>query len=127
MEGFKLALYTAQGSATEAHIANARIQASLGHLQLALGEYRVALADSPSNPALWMEFGNTAAAIGSNTTAREAYATAARLSPNSAEASAALRSLDVQQDQIRALQAPPPRENDPGSAPTLLNFRATDQ
>jgi tetratricopeptide (TPR) repeat protein len=127
MEGFKLALYTAQGSATEAHIANARIQASLGHLQIALGEYRVALADASSNPALWMEFGNTAAAMGSNTTAREAYATAARLSPNSAEAGAALRSLDTQQDQIRALSGPPPRENGVGSPPALLNSGAADQ
>jgi tetratricopeptide (TPR) repeat protein len=127
MEGFKLALYTTKGSATEAHIANARIQASLGHGQLALGEYRVALADVSSDPALWMEFGRAAAAIGNNTTAREAYATAARLSPNSADVGGALRSLNAQQDRLRALQGAEPQEIKGGSGAALLNSGASDQ
>ena len=52
LEGFKLALYQAQGSAAEAHAAGAQIEARLGRVGPALTAYRVALADEPLNVTL---------------------------------------------------------------------------
>jgi tetratricopeptide (TPR) repeat protein len=104
LEGLTQALYHAQGSATEAHILSARIDAQLGRWQSALGEYRIALADNPSDVTLWMEFGHQAAAIGRDATAREAYGQAARLSPNDPEINRALRQLADEQKQLRAIQ-----------------------
>jgi hypothetical protein len=104
IEGLKQALYQAQGSATEAHVVNARIEARLGRWQSALGEYRIALADNPDDVPLWMEFGRQAAAIGRTDTAREAYREAARVSPNNPEITAALGHLDDEQNQLRAIQ-----------------------
>ena len=66
---------------------NARIQARLGRLTAALGEYRVALADQAWHVSLWMEFGRAAENGGRDTVAREAYREAARLSPASPEVS----------------------------------------
>ena len=104
IEGFKQALYQAHGSATEAHVVNARIEARLGRWQSALGEYRIALADSPSDVTLWIEFGRQAASIGRTGTAREAYGEAARLSPNNSEITTALRQLDDEQHRLRAIE-----------------------
>jgi tetratricopeptide (TPR) repeat protein/O-antigen ligase len=104
VEGLKLALYATNGSATEAHVANARIQVRLGHVVVALGEYRIALADEPGNTALWMELGQAAKSIGHDATAREAYEQAARLSPSSPDV---LRSLsDLREGQAKASAQP---------------------
>ena len=73
---------------------NARIQARLGRLTAALGEYRVALADQPGSVSLWMEFGRAAENGGRDTVAREAYREAARLSPDSPEVAEAVHRLD---------------------------------
>ena len=94
VEGLKRALYHSQGSASEAHVLNARIQARLGRLTAALGEYRVALADQPSSVSLWMEFGRVAENGGRDMVAREAYREASRLSPASPEVSEATRRID---------------------------------
>jgi tetratricopeptide (TPR) repeat protein len=106
IEGFKQALYHTHGSATEAHVASARIDARLGRWQSAIGEYRIALADNPSDVTLWMEFGQQAAAFGRDATAREAYSEAARLSPSNPEIAAARRRLDEdRQNQLRTIQS----------------------
>jgi tetratricopeptide (TPR) repeat protein len=94
LEGLKRALYHSQGSASEAHVLNARIHARLGRLTAALGEYRVALADQPRSVSLWMEFGRAAENGGRDMVAREAYREASRLSPASPEVSEATRRLD---------------------------------
>jgi tetratricopeptide (TPR) repeat protein len=94
LEGYKQALYVRDGVATEGHIASARTLAQMGRWTDALGEYRIALADQPNNVALWLEFGDASASAGRVLTQREAYSTAARLSPNSPEIAAALRKLD---------------------------------
>jgi Flp pilus assembly protein TadD len=97
LDGLKLALYNAQGSAAEAHAAGARIEARLGHWTPAFGEYRIALADEPTNVGLWIEFGHAAEMAGRDTTAREAYAQAARLSPNDPTVIGALRDFERRQ------------------------------
>jgi tetratricopeptide (TPR) repeat protein len=94
LEGFKQALYARDGSATDAHLASARILARLSRWTDAFGEYRIALADQPTNVALWMELGNAGESAGRVGTAREAYAEAARLSPRSPEIAGAIRRLD---------------------------------
>jgi tetratricopeptide (TPR) repeat protein len=94
LEGYKQALYGRDGSATEAHLAAARIYVRLSHWTDALGEYRIALADQPDNVALWMELASAGESAGRVTTAREAYAAAARLSPRNPTIMDALRRLD---------------------------------
>lgn len=94
LEGYKQALYTRDGSATEAHLAAARIYSRLSHWTEALGEYRIALADQPANVALWMELGGAGESAGRDTTAREAYGEAARLSPSNPGIMAAIQRLD---------------------------------
>jgi tetratricopeptide (TPR) repeat protein len=94
LAGYKQALYARDGSATEAHLAAARIDTQLSHYGDALGEYRIALADQPTNVALWMELGHTAESAGRPSTARDAYSEADRLSPKNPEITAALRRLD---------------------------------
>jgi tetratricopeptide (TPR) repeat protein len=100
MEGFKRALYTRDGSATEGHVASARILGQLGRWSDAIGEYRIALADQPTNVALWMELGRAAESAGRAETARDAYAASARLSPNNPDITRALQRLA---DERRAL------------------------
>jgi tetratricopeptide (TPR) repeat protein len=94
LNGLKLALYYVQGSAAEGHIAGARIETHLGHWTQAFGEYRIALADEPTNVALWIEFGQAAETAGRDATARDAYARAAQLNPNDPVVTKALRGLD---------------------------------
>ncbi len=103
LEGLKLALYQAGGSAAEAHIAGARISARLGHWTQALDEYRIVLSDRPDDPTLWIEYARAAQVIGHDATARDAYAQASRLSPNSPEVIAALHELETRQARLRAL------------------------
>jgi len=93
MEGFKRALYTRDGRATEAHVASARILGELGRWSDSIGEYRIALADQPTDVALWMELGRAAESAGHTDTARDAYATSARLSPNNPDITRALQRL----------------------------------
>ncbi len=90
LEGLKLALYHAGGSVAEAHMAGARINGRLGHWTQALDEYRIALADMPENVGLWIEYARAAQTIGHDAIARDAYAQASRISPNSPEVVAAL-------------------------------------
>jgi len=94
LEGLKQALYQNQGPVSEAHVAAARINARLGHLTNALGEYRIALADDANNVALWLEYGRTAEMGGRYPTAREAYFEAGRLSPSNPEVAAATKQLN---------------------------------
>jgi tetratricopeptide (TPR) repeat protein/O-antigen ligase len=113
LEGLKLALYQAGGSATEAHMAGARIDARLGHWTQALDEYRIVLADMPDNTTLWIEYARAAQMIGHDATARDAYAQASRLSPNSPEVLAALHDLETRQARLRALM---PDQKESGGA-----------
>ena len=110
LEGLKLALYQTGGSA-EAHIAAAHIAARLGHWTQALDEYRIVLADMPDNVTYWIEYARAAQVIGHDATARDAYAQASRLSPNSPEVVAALHDLEARQARLRALV---PGEKEPG-------------
>ena len=93
-------------------MASARIAARLGRWTEALGEYRIALADMAENVPLWIEYAHAAEAVGHDSTAREAYAQAARLSPNSPDVATALHALDTRQARMRALlqdpASPPP-------------------
>jgi tetratricopeptide (TPR) repeat protein len=100
MEGFNRALYARDGLATEGHVASARILSQLGRSSDAIGEYRIALADQPTNVPLWMELGQAAESAGRLETARDAYATSARLSPNNSDVTRALQRLA---DERRAL------------------------
>jgi hypothetical protein len=113
LEGLKLAIYQAGGTPTEAHIAGARISARLGHWTQALDEYRIVLAEIPDSTVLWMEYAHAAQAIGHDATARDAYAQASRLSPNSPEVLAALHELETRQARLRALI---PHQKEPGGA-----------
>ncbi len=101
LDGFKRALSLAGNSAGEAHIAAARIDTQLSRWTNALDEYRIALADSPNDIGLWIEFGQAALTAGRNTVAREAFMTADHLSPNNPEIAKAFRALDSQADVIR--------------------------
>jgi tetratricopeptide (TPR) repeat protein len=100
LEGYKRALYARDGSATDAHIAAARIFVQLSRWTDALGEYRIALADQPGNVALWMELGGTAELAGRITVAYEAYSQAARLSPNNPTVVNAGKALDERRRQL---------------------------
>jgi tetratricopeptide (TPR) repeat protein len=110
---FKEALYRGQGSAAEAHLTSARIYARLSRWTNALSEYRIALADQGGDVALWMEYGRAADSAGRNATAREAYAQAARLSPNNPDVLNALKTIDDRavrlrdQDSVRLLEPRP--------------------
>lgn len=93
LEGYKQALYARDGVATEAHLASARMLSRMGRFTDALGEYRIAIADQPTNTALWIELGALSEAAGRIATAHEAYATAVRLSPGNPDAERALQRL----------------------------------
>jgi tetratricopeptide (TPR) repeat protein len=101
LEGFKQALFQARGSATEAHIAAARIYSQLGRWTSALGEYRIALSDQPGSVTLWVEYGHMAEQAGHLSTARDAYLEAARLSPNDPVIGNSLKTLDQRTEQLR--------------------------
>jgi tetratricopeptide (TPR) repeat protein len=101
LDGFKLALYQAQGSAAEAHAAGAQIEARLGRIGAAMTGYRAALADDPMNVTLWMEFGRTAETGGRYSTAFEAYSRAALLSPKNPQIEAALQGLQQRNAALR--------------------------
>ena len=107
LEGYKEALYARDGMATEAHLASARIMTQMGRWTDALGEYRIALADQPTNVGLWMELGSAGEMAGRIKTAREAYSTAARLSPGTADALNGLQRLDNKRRDLRDSTAPP--------------------
>jgi tetratricopeptide (TPR) repeat protein len=94
--GYKQALFTRDGSATDAHLAAARIAVQLSHWTDAIDEYRLALAGLPTDVALWLEFGRACEAGGRLTAAREAYSEAGRLSPNNPETTAAINRLNEQ-------------------------------
>jgi tetratricopeptide (TPR) repeat protein len=103
VEGLKMALYQSGGSATDAHIADARIKAEMGRVTAALDEYRIALAGRPNDVSLWMEYGHAAESAGHIATASEAYAEASRLSPNRPDILTAQHALNQRRDQLRAL------------------------
>jgi tetratricopeptide (TPR) repeat protein len=100
VEAYKQALYARDGVATEGHIAAARILGRLRRWTDALGEYRIALADQPTNVTLWMEYGGAAESGGRVATAREAFDEAGRLSPNSPDVKAALLRLEEKRRQL---------------------------
>jgi Tfp pilus assembly protein PilF len=111
LDGYKQALFQARGSATEAHVAAARIYTQLGRWTLALGEYRIALADRAADVSLLVEYGHAAEQAGRHSTAREAYLEAAQVSPNDPMVTTALRSLEDRVQKMRTdpalgLQAP---------------------
>src|SRR5262249_42062839 len=99
----KLALYRATGSAFEANVAAAHIKAKLGQWNLCFAEFRMALAQVSGDPTLWVEFGRTAELAGRDTTAREAYAEAARLAPTDAQIAVALRRVEARQGYMRGI------------------------
>ncbi len=101
LDGLKLALYHAMGSAVEANLTAARIRGSLGQWSVALSEYRIALSQTPNQPALWIEFARAAEQAGRDQTAREAYSEAARLAPSDASVAEARRRLDARQTEMR--------------------------
>ena len=102
LDGYKQALFQARGSATEAHVAAARIHSRLARWTSALGEYRIALSEESTNVSLWMEYGKAAEAAGRYPTAREAYFEAERISPADPAIGAALKALDVRARPSRA-------------------------
>ncbi len=75
----------------------------MGRVSAALDEYRIALANQPNNVALWLEYGRAAESAGHVETADEAYAQAARLSPNSPDVLAARHALAQRRADLRAL------------------------
>jgi tetratricopeptide (TPR) repeat protein len=107
LEGYKQALYTRDGSATEAHIASARIFTKMGRLTDALGEYRIALGDQSQNVALWIELGGVSESAGRVETAREAYAMATRLSPNNPDAARGLQRLAERRQDLNEIRLAP--------------------
>jgi hypothetical protein len=107
IEGYKLALYRATGQAIEANLMAARIRAKLGQWNACFSEYRLALAQAGGVPGIWVEFGQAAEAAGRDTTAREAYAEAARLAPSDAQIAVALRRVEARQGYLRSVSSPP--------------------
>jgi tetratricopeptide (TPR) repeat protein len=95
IDGLKLALYHAQGTAVEANLEKARIHVQLSQWNAAFGEYRTALAQGPNQPSIWVEFGQMAEKAGRDATAREAYSEALRLSPSEVISADGLRRLDA--------------------------------
>jgi tetratricopeptide (TPR) repeat protein len=104
LDGLKQALYLNYGSATDAHIWAARIEGQLGHWNRSLDEYRIALADRPADVALWIEYAHAAENAGRDVTAREAYAQASRLSPNSPDITKAQQALEERLVRLRTLK-----------------------
>jgi tetratricopeptide (TPR) repeat protein len=113
LEGFKLALFHRYGAATDAHIWAGRIEAELGRWNRSLEEYRIALADRPKDVSLWLEYARAAETGGRDTTAREAYAQASRLSPNSPDIANAQRTLDARSARLRGAGADGSRVDPP--------------
>jgi len=107
LEGYKQALYMRDGTATEAHVASARIWTKMGRLNDALGEYRIALGDQSQNVALWMELGSVSESAGRLETAHEAYAMATRLSPNNPDAARGLQRLADRRHELNEIRLPP--------------------
>jgi tetratricopeptide (TPR) repeat protein len=105
IEGLKMALYHAQGQATEAHLAAARIHARLRRFTQSFNEYRIALLSTPADGGLWMEFGRTAEDAGRMPVAREAYAEASHLLPKDPNVVAALRRVDSALNVARSQEA----------------------
>jgi Flp pilus assembly protein TadD len=103
LDGLKFACYHASGSAAEAHIAAAEVAAGLGRLTESVEEYRMALVDRPTDVRLWVDYGRAAEAVGRDAMARDAYAQAARLSPNSADVKQAQQALEERQARLRAI------------------------
>jgi Flp pilus assembly protein TadD len=101
LDGLKQALFRAQGSAVEAHIAAARLYTRLSRWTSALGEYRIALVSASTDVALWMEYGHAAELAGRTPTAREAYAYAARLNPSNPEIVKALAGVNAELSRSR--------------------------
>jgi tetratricopeptide (TPR) repeat protein/O-antigen ligase len=108
IDGFKLALFRATGGALEANIAAARIRVQLSQWNAAFSEYRLALTQPGSTTSLWVELGRAAETAGRDSTAREAYAEAARQAPADHEIAAALRRVEARQTYGRPLGSPPP-------------------
>jgi tetratricopeptide (TPR) repeat protein len=103
LEGLKLALFHRDGSAAAAHIWAARIDGQLGRWNKAVDEYRIALADWPMQVSLWIEYAQAAENAGRDVIAREGYARAARLSPNSPDIANALRVVDARLSRRQAI------------------------
>jgi hypothetical protein len=101
LDGFKMALYQSTGSAFEANLTSARIRGQLGQLSAALSDYRTALAQSPNEPSLWVEYAQVAENAGRDQMARDAYGEAARLAPSDASITEARRRLDARQTERR--------------------------
>jgi tetratricopeptide (TPR) repeat protein len=108
IDGFKTALYRTAGQAIEANLVAARIRAKLGQWNVCFSEYRQALTLASAATWIWFEFGQTAESAGRDTTAREAYAEAARLAPSEAKIAEALRRVEARQGYLRSLAGPPP-------------------
>jgi tetratricopeptide (TPR) repeat protein len=106
IDGFKLALYRATGRAVEANLAAARIRAQLSQWNTCFSEYRTALAQDGGDPWIWFAFGQTAEQAGRDTTAREAYAEAARLRPTEKVMTESLRRVEARQGYLRGASAP---------------------
>jgi hypothetical protein len=103
LRGLEYALYRANWSVAEVHLGAARLEARLARWTSALGRYRIALADDPSNPNIWMEYGRAAESAGRDSTAREAYGQAARLSPKDPEITAALSRVSDREARLKVL------------------------
>jgi hypothetical protein len=108
IDGFKLAQYRATGQAIDADLMAARIRAQLAQWNACFSEYRLALAQAGGSTVIWVEFGQTAENAGRDTTAREAYAEAARLAPSDAKIAEALRRVEARQGYMRSVASPPP-------------------
>jgi tetratricopeptide (TPR) repeat protein len=106
IDGYKLAVYRSTGGAYEAHLEAAHIRCRLAQWNQCFAEYRLALAEVSANAGLWVEFGQAAETAGRDTTAREAYAEAARLAPSDAQIAAALRRVEARQGYMRSLTIP---------------------
>jgi tetratricopeptide (TPR) repeat protein len=99
IDGYKRALYASTGQSFDANISAARIRVQLGQWTQAFGEYRMALVQQPGLSQVWVELAQVAQKAGRDSMAREAYAEAARLAPNDAAITAALRQLEARQTQ----------------------------
>ena len=104
LEGLQARPVSNYGTATDAHIWAARIDGELGRRNRSLDEYRIALADRPGDVALWIEYARAAETAGRDITAREAYAEAARLSPNSPDIASARQALEARSVRLRSPQ-----------------------
>ena len=105
IDGMKLASYRAAGSALEATLDAARIRVRMGQWTAAFTEYRIALAQSPNELGLWVEFARAAEGAGRDSMAREAYSEAARLAPRDPGITDAIRRIDARG---RSMAAPLP-------------------